>query len=335
MHANENPLGASPRALAAARMAAESMSLYPLAVPGPLKAALAAKTGVPESQIVLGNGSDDLIRLLGFATLESPSDEVLIARPSFVCYYEPAKLAGCRTVEVDLDADWRIDLEAMEAAVTERTRLVYIANPNNPTSTLADRNALRRFVDRVADRAVVVLDEAYFEYAQDDANAPCGAEWLGEGAPIVVLRTFSKIYGLAGLRCGYAMTTPEIARALEAIRQPFNLNAIAQAAAFAALDDNDWLEAALDWNRQGLPLLTRALENFGAQVAKSGSNFVFATLGRPAEPVVSRLAEMGFLVRGGLSMGAVDALRVSLCDREAFGAFEAALSTLQSELPTP
>lgn len=294
---NENPLGPSPRAVEAAAAAASTMHLYPDASGFALRRALADKHRIPFDQIVLGNGSDELIHLLGLALL-GPEDELLVGDPSFVRYDAAAQIVPCRLVKVPLDATFRHDLSAMAKAVTERTKLVFVANPNNPTGTVVTRTDWRAFVRDLPETTVAVLDEAYFEFAAHLEDFPDSVEDVREGLNVVGMRTFSKTYGLAGIRIGFAACPPAVADALFRIREPFSVNSLAQAAAIAALDDEEHLRRTIENNRSGLETIAAAFRAVGVHPYESFGNFVFADLGRPAAPVLDGLLRRGVIVRG-------------------------------------
>lgn len=307
---NENPLGPSPKAIAAAQRAIEQSHLYPDANATLLKRAIAAKTGVPEERVMIGNGSDSLLQIIGAVLLGDPEDEVVMAHPSFVRYAAPATLFDARLVQVPLREDMTYDLDAMAAAVTPRTKLVFIANPNNPTGTMVRRREFESFLSQIPEGALVVLDEAYFEYAREEPDYPDSTDYVNQN--VVGLRTFSKAYGLAGFRVGYGWGPPEIVDAVERVRDPFLVNAIGQAAALAALDDQPHVERTLAANREGRARLVSFLERIGARVFESHANFVFADIGRPSGPVFEGLLRQGVIVRPGTQLGMTNALRVSV-----------------------
>lgn len=292
---NENPVGPSPKAIAAMVEQAGKTNLYPDGNGFYLKEALAKHWRIKTNQIVLGNGSDELIQLLVLAYVE-PGDEVVMAKPSFPRYEPVVRLLEGVPVEIPLTADWRHDLMAMAAAINPKTKLVFICNPNNPTGTMVTRAEVEEFMARVPDEVLVVFDEAYFEYV-DNAEYPDGLDFLARGRQVVVLRTFSKIYGLAGLRIGYALTNPEIVQNLERVRPPFNTNAMAQAAALAALSDQSHLERVRELNAQGLQYFYTALEQLGLEYVPSYTNFVLVNIRRSAAQVFQALLRKGYIVR--------------------------------------
>ena len=306
---NENPLGPSPKAVAAVQAGALNMHLYPDASGHALREALSARLGVPFDQIVIGNGSDELIHLLGLVTLGSEEDEIVVGNPSFVRYDAAAQLAPCRLVKVPLDGAFKHDLPAMARAVTERTKLVFVANPNNPTGTVVRQPEWDAFLRDLPAHTLVVIDEAYFEFAAHLPDVPDGVKDVLAGRQVVAMRTFSKTYGLAGIRIGYACCPPAFSDAIRRVREPFSVDALAQVAAIAALEDRAHIEATLANNRLGLETLAAAFREHGFEPTESYANFVFADLGRPAAPIVDALLRQGVIVRG---LGAAGWLRVSV-----------------------
>ena len=292
--ANENPLGPSPRAVEAMGRATAAAHRYPDAAGRALKEALAARLGVTPAHLALGNGSNELIELLVHAHVR-PGDEVVYSRPSFVMYGVSVRLLGGVPVEVPGLA-LEHDLDAMRAAIGPRTRLVIVCNPNNPTGALVRAAEWRRFLAAVPAGVVVVSDEAYHEYVDDPAY-PRTLDDLAGAVPLVVLRTFSKVYGLAGARVGYGIARPSLAAELERVRLPFNVNAAGQAGALAALDDHGHVERSRRVAREGKRFLGEALAKLGCTVHPSHTNFVLVDLGRPAGPLVAALADRGFVVR--------------------------------------
>jgi histidinol-phosphate aminotransferase len=313
--ANENPMGPSPMALRAIREVLADLHRYPSASGAQVRSALGRKLGIAEDRIVLGNGSDDLIQLIGLATLE-PGVEVVCGKPSFIRYPATALLAECDLVEVPLDAKRRLDLDAIGDALTPRTRIVWLANPNNPTGTVIGRDALDRLMERMPEGAAVVLDEAYYDFARHFPNLPNSVDYVRAGKPVIGLRTLSKSHGLAGLRIGFAVCPPEVAEAIHRIRQPFHVNALAQVATLAALSDTEHLERTLANNREGIAILSEAASSAGATPIPSYANFVWIELGRPAAAVVEALSLEGVTVRSGETFGCPQAIRVSVGTRE-------------------
>lgn len=306
---NENPLGPGSKAVAAARKALEGLHRYPDGAGYYLKSALAERLGVDISGITLGNGSNDVLELVARAWI-MPGDEVIFSEHAFAVY--PLATLACSGTPVAVPAKlFGHDLEAMAAAVTDRTRLIFVANPNNPTGTWHHRQAIETFLDAVPERVLVVLDEAYFEYVEE-RDYPDGMALLSRYPNLLVTRTFSKIHGLAGLRIGYGVSSPEIADVLNRVRQPFNTNLVAQAAALAALDDQDYLENSRDLNTSGLAQVAEGLQKLGLHFIPSVANFLAFDCSKDAAPVYQALLEQGVIVRPVASYGMPQFLRVSI-----------------------
>jgi histidinol-phosphate aminotransferase len=296
---NENPLGPSPAALAALRDQLPTLALYPDGGCHALRNAVAAKLGVPADWLIFGNGSDEVIHLLGLTFLTA-NDEIVVGDPTFSLYESAAVLAGAQTVKVPLTRpDYRHDAEAMTDAYTDRTRLVFVANPHNPTGSLVGRREIERLLSRLPSRAVLVLDEAYGEYVDDDPDFPKAADYIRDGAPVIGLRTFSKMYGLAGLRVGYGFARPEIIQLLNQARSPFNVNLAGQIAATAAVHDEEYLLTGRQTNSAGMAQLTEAFERMGFSYIPSRANFIVVDVRRPCRVVFDALLKQGVIVRAG------------------------------------
>jgi histidinol-phosphate aminotransferase len=291
MASNENPFGPSPRAVAAARQALEHGELYPDGGCFELREKLAAVRGLRADQFIVGNGSNEIIELLGHALLGA-GDEVVMGEPAFVVYKLVTLVFGAKAVEVPL-RNHRHDLEKIAAAITPRTKLVYVCSPNNPTGTANSESELLAFARSLPDHVVVVFDEAYAEYVE---RAPDLRPLIQEGRPVVCLRTFSKIHGLASLRVGYGYSSPEMVSVLNRVRQPFNVNAIGQAAALAALDDHEFAENCARENRTGLTQLERGFSQLGLEFVPSVANFILVRVGDGAA-VFNALQKCGVIVR--------------------------------------
>ena len=272
---NENVLGPSPLAVQAMNRVLDDLWLYPDDSCYALKNKLAAFWKVDSNQIVVGNGSDEIIHFLGLAFLDRErGDEVIFAEPSFVQYRACALLADCNYHAVPLTADLRHDLRAMKAHVNERTRLIFIANPNNPTGTIVSHDEVTELLDGLPSHVVVVLDQAYYEYADGDKSAD-GLSFVRDGHNVVVLHTFSKAYALAGLRVGYGIANAEIAGYLQQVRGPFNVNTLAQAAAIASLDDAEQVLRACDLNEEGKRAAWRRLRRNGFELCTDAKRTSF------------------------------------------------------------
>jgi histidinol-phosphate aminotransferase len=291
---NENPLGPSPRAVAAIKKVLEGLNRYPDGSGFYLSQALAKKYGVDISQIILGNGSNELIELV-VRTFLQPGDEIVSADPSFVVYKMITQAAGGTNVIVPCK-DMRHDLDAMAERITEKTKVVFIANPNNPTGTMNTRAEMDRFMARVPDHVIVAVDEAYFEYVTH-AEYPDSLDYLKDGRNILALRTFSKIYGLAGLRIGYGITTAEIAEMMNKVRQPFNTNSLAQTGALAALGDRKHVEKSIALNNEGKQFLYQSFQQLGVSYIPTEANFILFETTRDAMDVFNALMKQGVIIR--------------------------------------
>jgi histidinol-phosphate aminotransferase len=310
---NENALGPSPKAVEAMKAALTDLHLYPDGAAFTLKSALSAHTGLPPESITVGNGSDELIHYLGVAYLR-PGDNILVGHPSFVRYESAAVLNDSECIKVPLK-DMIHDLDAMAGAVNDRTRMVFIGNPNNPTGTINSKAELDRFLDRVPASVLVVLDEAYSEYVES-ADYPDATEYVRQGNNVIVLYTFSKIYGIAGLRVGYGLAKPEIIRAVEQVREPFNVNSLAQVGATAALSDKEHVERSLRSNAEGKRAFYAEFDLLGLPYAPSEANFVFVDVKRDCRPVYEALLRKGVIVRTGDIFGLPTWLRVTIGARD-------------------
>jgi histidinol-phosphate aminotransferase len=291
---NENPLGPSPKALAVINETAATLHRYPDGGAFKLRQALAHRWKVTDEQIILGNGSDEILGLLA-RTFLSPGDEAVMAAHTFVIYHMEVTAAHGKAVTVPLK-DWRHDVAAMAGAITDRTRLVFLCNPNNPTGTMVSAEEVAWLIARIPDHVVVVFDEAYFEYVRS-SEFPDSMAWIKEGRNVIVLRTFSKIYGLAGLRIGYGVTTGEIVNLLNRVRPPFNANSIAQRAALAALDDDEHVARSRAVNQAGMEQITNGLRALGLAPISSEANFVYVDVGRDGRAVFDAMLRHGVIVR--------------------------------------
>ncbi|MGA3171464.1 MAG: histidinol-phosphate transaminase [Chthoniobacteraceae bacterium] len=304
---NENPLGPSPKALAAMRDALERAHFYPDGGGFYLREAIAAQFGFQRENVILGNGSNEVIEFIGHAFLR-PGDEVITARHAFAVYALMAQLFGARVIEVP-DPDFRHDLDAMAAAITPRTREIFVTNPNNPTGAMVSQEEIDRFMERVPDDVVVIFDEAYYEFLDD---APDTLKYIRQGGEnVVVLRTFSKIQGLAGLRIGYGLAAKNTIAVLQRTRQPFNANAIAQAGALAGLLDLEHQRKTRELTREGRDYLEKQFGLMGLEYVPSYANFVLVKVGDGNEVFKALLAK-GVIVRAMASYQLPEWIRVSV-----------------------
>jgi histidinol-phosphate aminotransferase len=319
---NENPLGPSPKAVAAITAALGNLHRYPDGSAFHLKRRLAASLGVSEDGLIVGNGSNEILEL-AVRTFLRPGDEAVMADQAFVVYQLVVQAAGGTSRIVPL-RDFTHDLEAMAAAVTPRTRLVFLGNPNNPTGTIFRRAAWQRFLRAVPDHLIVVADDAYAEYV-DDPEYPDTIRERGDGrVPVLSLRTFSKLYGLAGLRIGYGVAPAPVIDALDRIRQPFNVNALALTGALAALDDEEHVRRTLATNRAGMAFLVEAFHALGLAHVPSAANFVLVRVGDGAR-VYEALLRRGVIVRPMAVYGFPEHVRVTVGSEAENSRFVAAL----------
>ena len=306
---NENPLGSSPIAVAAVKKVLNNLHRYPDGAAHDLCAKLALRLGVKPVNIVLGNGSDEIIALLSQALLQ-PGDEVIIPRPSFLMYDISVRSTGATPVYVPL-TKLHIDLDIIKESITGATRMIFICNPNNPTGTIVCKRDVERFLSDLPENIVVVLDEAYLEFVQDP-DAAKGLDYIDEARPLVSLRTFSKAYGLAGMRVGYGIMPAELSNLLHRIRLPFNVSLPAQAAAAAALDDDGFLEKSVRLVHEGLVYLYHALDEIGVDYFATQTNFFLIDVACDAQAVFEKLLQRGIIVRSMQSYGFKEYLRVNV-----------------------
>lgn len=306
---NENPLGPSPKVLAAIQQELPELTRYPDGNGFTLKTRLAAHYGVTLDQVTLGNGSNDILEMVAHAWL-APGLNAVFSAHAFAVYPIATQAVGAQGKVVPAKA-WGHDLDAMLAAIDDNTRVVFIANPNNPTGTWFGPEALHRFLKRVPKTVLVVLDEAYIEYADGD-ELPDGMKFLAEHPNLLVSRTFSKAYGLAALRVGYAISSPAIAAVLNRVRQPFNVNSLALTAACAALADEDYLQRSRQVNTAGMQQLEAGLRALNLSWIPSRGNFIAVDFGREAAPINQALLHEGVIVRPVAGYGMPHFLRVSI-----------------------
>jgi histidinol-phosphate aminotransferase len=309
---NESPFAPSPTVRAALRAAIEGLNRYPDGAGYYLRHALAKRHDVPPEGIVLGNGSNELIELLARVFVR-PGDEVVIPHPSFVVYPSIVQSVGGVRVMAPL-RDHRLDLQAMTRAVTPLTKLVFVANPNNPTGTIVTASEVQAFLEGLPEQVIVVFDEAYYDFAVGP-DFPDALAHLRQGRRVVVLRTFSKMASLAGLRIGYAVAEPECIGLLNRIRQPFNVNTLAQAAALAALEDEAHVAATVEAVHRGIRTLSEAFDALGVRYVPTRANFVLVEL-PDADRVYEALLHRGVIVRPMASFGLPRALRITVGTQE-------------------
>jgi len=309
LNANENCMGASPRVKKAVAEAIDEIHLYPDNSAYYLRHKLSQLCGLSPDQIMFGNGSNELVQFI-IMTFLLPDEEIITAKPTFVLYGIMGRMLGARLTEVPLQ-DFTFDLEHMAGKITDRTKLVFISNPNNPTGTIVTGDSFRRFMEKVPDDVIVVVDEAYREYVTG-SEFPDAVACVQEGKNIIVLRTFSKAYGLAGLRIGYALSSQRLIGYMEHVREPFNANALAQKAALAALEDTGHLEKTRQNNADGIDYVTAGLKNLGIDYIPSQTNFLLVRIGSNASDVNRMLLKEGIMVRSMDSYGLGEYLRVTI-----------------------
>ena len=303
---NENPLGPSPKAVEAMQQTASQIHLYPDGNAFYLRNAMAERLGVDANQLIFGNGSNEIIEFVAHALL-GPGKNIVVSQYCFAIYPIVAHLTGADCIAVPAK-DYGHNLPAMREAITPDTRIVFVANPNNPTGTLASHEDVLALVDAVPEHTLLVMDEAYFEFIESPLDL---VPRLQEKPNLLLMRTFSKIYGLAGLRIGYGIGHPEFIAALEKVRQPFNLNAMAQAAALAAIDDTDHLEATRSNNAVGLEFFEQTLSELNIETVASHANFILANVGDGAS-TFQKLQERGVITRPMAGYQLPEWIRISI-----------------------
>jgi histidinol-phosphate aminotransferase len=306
---NENLLGPSPKAIAAIRKELPSIYLYPESPCTVLRKALAEKFGIPEKMVVISNGADNLILMIANAFVNE-GDEVVMADPTFPVYTNVTQIMGGKPIKVKLK-DFTHDLDAMFKKVNRKTKLVFICNPNNPTGTIVSLDAFESFLSRLPKHVVVVLDEAYGDFVED-AFYPNGLDSIKERKQVIVLRTFSKVYGLAGLRIGYALGKEDLVDCLYQVRDPFPVHRLAQVAAVAALKDEDHAIRSIQLVYEGKRYLYKELDRMGLSYVPSQANFIFVDSEKDSEEVFQALLREGIIIRPGKIWGYPTFARVTI-----------------------
>lgn len=305
---NENPLGPSPAALEAMKTALKNVALYPEGSCFDLRQLLAQRLGVDPDMLIFGAGADEVIHYLGIALLED-GDEIVQAHPSFVQYKAASTLMDCHAHMVPLK-NWTHDLDAMLSKVNDRTKMFFITNPNNPTGTMVSSEQVERVMDALPDRCLLVLDEAYYEYA-DDPGYTRSIEWAKAGRNVIALRTFSKIYALAGLRIGYGVAPKSIIDLLELVRAPFNVNSIAQVGAIASLNDPNQVARSWKQNQRAKDYFYAELDAMGIPYTPTQANFLWIDVQRDCKQLFVELLKRGVIVRTGDIFGCPTHIRVT------------------------
>ena len=326
LSSNEHPCGPSPLARQAIEAVLPRLNRYPDGGSVALREKLAARLGFELAEVTVGNGSNELLRLCAQAVLR-PGDEVVYAWPSFIVYPMVTNIFKATHVRVPLGEDAAHDLEAMLAAITDKTRLVFLCNPNNPTGTIYHRDAFERFLERLPAHVLLIVDEAYFEFVTDE-RYPDGLHYFDGVRPLVVLRTFSKIYSLAGLRVGYGVAPEPLVRAIDTLREPFNVSSVAQIAAYYALDDEAEVRRRRAENQEQKTYLYSCFDRLGISYVPSETNFVWVHTKKPVE-VFQALLSQGVIVR---DFGVTPALRVGVGTPDDTKATIAAFEAVVAEL---
>lgn len=306
---NENPLGPSPRAVEAMHAHLDSVRMYPDSDSYALRQALAGHIGIDAEQLIVGRGSDEIMHFLAVAYLQE-GDEVVMGNPPFSMYEISTLLMGATPVKIPLRADFAHDLDGMLDAITPRTKLLYMANPHNPTGAMNSKADVDAFMARVPEHVIVVLDEAYYEYVTSE-DYPDALDYVRAGKNVLVMRTFSKIYALAGLRVGYAFTSrQEVLRAMKQVQEPFNVPNLGQWAAIASLEDPEQVRRSVRVNEEGKAYLYAAFERLGLPYVPTQSNFILFDAKQPCQEVFQKLLRKGVIIRAGL--GYPTMLRVTI-----------------------
>ncbi|MDF2724836.1 MAG: histidinol-phosphate aminotransferase [Paenibacillus sp.] len=324
---NENPFGCSPKASEAIAAELQTISMYPDGGAVELTKTLAAHLGVQPNQIIFGAGSDDVILMIARAYLVA-GDETVMASHTFPQYKHNCEIEGAVSIEVPL-IDGKHDLPGMLAKINDRTKIVWVCNPNNPTGTIVTRDELNAFLKQVPSSVLVVLDEAYIEYTD---SAEFGIEVVREYKNVITLRTFSKIYGLASLRIGYGVGHPEVVHSINQVREPFNTNRFAQAAAKAAVLDQQFIAYCREQNGKGIEYLTGQFDRLGLSYFPAYGNFIMVDVKRPAKEVFESLMRKGLIVRGGHALDFPTKIRVTIGSTEQNAKFIAALEQTLNEI---
>ncbi len=306
---NENPLGPSPKALELIQKRLKDVAIYPDQTYIELRDALAKKLGIDKECLIIGNGSDEIMQLSA-ATFLSAGEEALMSENTFSTYEFATRLFDGNPVFVPLK-DYKYDLPGFAGALSNKTKLVWLCNPNNPTGTIFSKKELDEFLLTLPKSVIVVIDEAYSEYVET-SDYPKSIEYVKKGLNVIVLRTFSKIYGLAGLRVGYGIAKPEIIKYLNLTKLPFNVNRVAAAGALAAMEDKDFVAKSRKMNSEGKKYLYSRLDGLKLKYLKTEANFVFADVGRNTDKVFMELMKQGVIIRPLSSFGFGEAIRVTI-----------------------
>ncbi len=329
MASNENCLGPSPLAVEALRKALSNIHLYPDGGGFSLRRKIAQRLGLKMENIILGNGSDEIIRMI-VETFLNPGEETIMGDPAFIIYEMATKVMNGNCIKVPLK-NYAHDLYAMREKITPRTKLFFVSNPNNPTGTMVRRKEVDEIMKDFPEHTIAVFDEAYYEYIEEE-DFPDTLYWLKRGKNIIILRTFSKIYGLAGLRIGYAISSPQIISALNRVRQPFNTNSLAQTAALAALDDEEHVRRSRELNRKGKEYFYREFRRMGLEFIPTATNFILVNVKRDGREVFEKLLRKGIIVRPMSGYGLSTFIRVTIGREEENQKFISSLKEVMEEI---
>lgn len=307
---NENPLGPSPKAIEAIQKAAHEIHIYPDGAAAELTQKLAKKLDILPQQIMFGNGGEEIIKMLAYAMIE-PGDEVIFAWPSFSLYDIATSVMGGKSVVLKMTPDFKHDFDAFIGSVTPKTKMIYVCNPNNPTGNIMTKAEVDYLVNHIPLSVVLILDEAYFEFAQVNPEYPNGLEILSSRPNTIIIRTLSKVAGLAGLRVGYMISSEAIISEMTKVKNVFNLNRIAQVAAIAALDDDDHIRKTVDLNYISIGMMEEFFDSKGLTYTTSNANFVWVDTGYDSRLVNEELLKRGVIIRPGFLWGSDGYIRVS------------------------
>lgn len=310
MNSNENPLGPSPKVIETIQKYLSQIHYYPEASYKELKEALAKKWNVSPEQIVLGNGSNEIIEFV-FKALLNPGEEIIVSDPSFLMYEKFANIYGVKIKSIPLTQNLTHNFDKILEAISEKTKVIFLDHPHNPSGTVLDRKTWESFLDKVPSSILVVIDEAYGEFITD-SFIPLGIEFLKKDYKVLIIRTFSKAYGLAGLRLGYGITFLELSKILDSVRQPFNVNFLACKAGLAVLQDREYIEKTIKIITEEREYLTKCLVDLGFKVYPSQANFIMVDFGEKAERIYKELLKRGILTRSLKAYGYPNAIRISI-----------------------
>jgi len=307
---NENPLGPSKKAIEAIKKEAENIHIYPDGAALELRQKIADKNGLDMSQVLIGSGGEQILKLIAH-TFVNEGDEVIFGAPSFALYDIMSSHIGAKCISLPLTEDFKHDLKAFEKHINGNTKIVYVCNPNNPTGNIMPKDELVDFISRLPEHIVLMLDEAYFEYAIHDPEYLNGLDILKDRPNTIILRTFSKVAGLAGLRIGYCFSSPEIIREMGKIKGVFNANRIGQAAALASLDDDEHIENTVVLNKKSLDMMKEFFKSHGMSYVESHANFIFVDIKQSSRQAYTELQKRGVIIRPGFLWGFENYIRVS------------------------